>query len=191
MQSKTYSNCSAVLSEDPTAPSGYYNILLADGSVKNLYCDLEGIANCGSTPGWNRLLHIDLKTDPDVPCPEGLQKFNFSDGNYTVCGRPLTDSATNCTSIILPSVSTGHTEVCGQLRGYQYGTLLGLTDYNNLDFDRDYLDGVGITQGMNPRTHIWSYIMASIGGRPEDHCPCATDFNDRVPVAIINAYYCE
>ena len=40
-----FSSCSDVLTQYPDAVSGYYNIILNNGSIASVYCDMEG-DNC-------------------------------------------------------------------------------------------------------------------------------------------------
>ena len=58
--------------------------------------------------------------------------------------------------------------------------------------DSQYVDGISITYGSNPRQHIWTYA----GGREElsvssDDCPCNTESSEVVPDFVGNDYYCE
>ena len=51
--------------------------------------------------------------------------------------------------------------ICGQLRGYQFGSQNGFYPYYSnpsLTIDDLYVDGVSITYGSAPRRHIWTYV---------------------------------
>uniref|UniRef100_A0A1X7V3H4 Uncharacterized protein n=1 Tax=Amphimedon queenslandica TaxID=400682 RepID=A0A1X7V3H4_AMPQE len=84
-----------------------------------------------------------------------------------------------------------YTEVCGQVRGYEFGSYGD--SFNSSDIDGVYVDGVSITYGSNPRKHIWTYAA----GYAEDEsdvssCPCNSDYSgDSMPNFVGNDYYCE
>ena len=48
--------------------------------------------------------------------------------------------------------------MCGRARGYQQGNTLGFygVPYNRA-IDQDYVAGLSITYGNNPRQHIWTF----------------------------------
>ena len=48
-----YNSCIALLQAFPTATTGYYNLTLSNGSIVNVYCDMEG-SNCDGKGGWIR-----------------------------------------------------------------------------------------------------------------------------------------
>ena len=51
--------CNDVLTSDPDAVSGYYNITLNNGSIASVYCDMEG-DNCDGEGGWMRVADINM-----------------------------------------------------------------------------------------------------------------------------------
>jgi dynein heavy chain len=84
--------------------------------------------------------------------------------------------------------------------GYQYGSpgafnLHGRPPINSPD--DNYVDGVSITHGMPPRTHIWTYAAGVSGATSSDHsgnCPCANPAaatNVLPPHFIGDNYFCE
>ena len=57
-------SCQEVLRCFPSAPSGYYQIHVPNGSLVQVYCDMEG-TNCGGQGGWMRVAHLNM-TDPSA-----------------------------------------------------------------------------------------------------------------------------
>ncbi len=54
-----------------------------------------------------------------------------------------------------------------------------------------YLDGVSITHGKQPRSHIWSFA-SSWGSIIDNGCPCSGDsYRGSVPSFVGRNYFCE
>ena len=88
-------SCQSIYSSNPSAPSGYYSITTANGSVAQVYCDMEG-SNCGGEGGWTRVTYINM-TQAGTTCPQGLEQMSFNGSPY--CGR--FSSGSSCVSAIL------------------------------------------------------------------------------------------
>ena len=182
-----YNNsCPQIHQVFPSAISGCYNITLTNGSIVTVYCDMEGI-NCDEEGGWTRVADLNM-TEPGTTCLSGLTQRGYSNINHDVCGR----SGAGCDSTIFSTYGLNYTKVCGQVRGYQFGTPDGFnTGTSNID--SYYVDGVSITYGSNPRQHIWTYI----GGWAETHlglwgCPRNSGSYAPLPPSFVgNDYYCE
>ena len=43
----------------PSASSGYHKIRVPNGSLVEVYCDMEG-TNCGGQGGWMRVAHVNM-----------------------------------------------------------------------------------------------------------------------------------
>ena len=152
--------------------------------MKGIHCDGKG--------GWTRVAYLNM-TESDATCPPGfsLQQYNHID--HGLCGRPNTSSA-GCSSTIFSTLGLKYYKVCGQLRGFQYGCPDAFHCLSK-GIDSYYVDGVSITYGQNPRTHIWTYAC----GWREDEvniygCPCNTGYTGGINVAssfVGNHYYCE
>ena len=136
-----------------------------------------------------RVAYLNM-TEPGTTCPSGLTQTGYININHDVCGRPNTLSA-SCGSTFFSTYSLNYTKVCGQIRGYQFGTTDAFnTEISNID--SYYVDGVSITYGSNPRQHIWTYI----GGWAETQlgslgCPCNNGSAASPPPFVGNDYYCE
>ena len=51
---KRYSFCNDLLKAFPAASSNHYSLILSNGSIINVYCDMEG-SNCDDKGGWMRV----------------------------------------------------------------------------------------------------------------------------------------
>ena len=181
-------SCQEILSCSPSAPSGYNQIRAPNCSPVQVYCDMEG-TNCGGEGGWMRVAYVNM-SQSGATCPQGLTKTTLS--GLTLCGR----SGSGCRSTVFSTLGLNYSQVCGQLRGYQYGTPDAFEPYNfdnSLNIDSVYVDGVSITYGSAPRKHIWTYAngVNLVHPTPQFNCPCNTN-NSVVPPPFIGSdYYCE
>ena len=144
------------------------------------------VTECGDGM-WYSIASTDM-TDPQQQCPTGWREYK--NGSVRACGRPIS-SLLNCANI---SYTTGHqySKVCGRVIGYQIGTPHGV--FITREIDENYVDGVSITYGKNPRQHIWTNIAgltenSTLTRRRNCHC---SDFLGRQPPPFVgNNYYCE
>ena len=84
--------------------------------------------------------------------------------------------------------------MCGQLRGYQFGTPDGFLSYynnNNLPLNQGYVDGVSITYDTASPKHIWTYAVGYGLCQEINACPCNSGDTAVVPPYVGNDYYCE
>ena len=188
-------SCSDILIANPDATSGYYNLIITNGSIISIYCDMEG-NNCGEEGGWTRIVFVNM-SELGTTCPTGLTEGQYD--NITLCGLSHTalDGTYDpvCNSTFFSTYGLNYSKVCGQVRGYQYGGAEGFYrqyyTYNN-NFSYPYLTGVSITYDDNPIKHIWSYVCGSREiGRGYLACPCNTGSYYSPPSFIENDYYCE
>ena len=183
-------SCSGVLERLPNAASGYYNITQSNGSIVSVYCDMEG-SNCDGNGGWMRIGYFNM-TEPGATCPQGL--YNQTYNNREFCDKSYSFS-NGCNSTFYSSIGLNYTKVCGRVKGYQFGhpdSFLRLQQFS-VTIDGAYSDGVSISHGSNPRTHIWTYSAGKGENDPSIlACPCNTGYNgDPLPSFIGNDYYCE
>ena len=116
-------SCQEILHCFPSAPSGYHKIRVPNGSLVQVYCDMEG-TNCGGQGGWMRVVHVNM-SQSGANCPQGLTQKNMS--GLIICGQ----SATGCQGTFFYVLSLSYSRVCGQLRGYQSGAPDAFNNYNN------------------------------------------------------------
>ena len=190
-------SCYDILQTNPTASSGYYGIKLSNGSQVEVYCDMEG-SHCDGEGGWTRVAFVNMSV-PGSSCPPGLVQYDdiFNTSLCYIHERAyIGNSRAVCNSTFFPPYGLSYTKVCGQVRGYQYGTPWAfhcyIYDYNCNPEIKTY--GVTFTYHSNPRKHIWTYA----GGWHEQErysygCPCnigSQYMNYTIPF-VGNDYYCE
>ena len=186
---QVYNNsCPQIHQVYPSATSGYYNIILTNGSIVTVYCDMEGI-NCDEEGGWTRVAYLNM-TEPGTTCPSGLTQTGYTNINHDVCGQPNPSSG-GCYSTFFSTYSLKYTKVCGQVRGYQYRSP---SAFITSDIDSYYVEGVSITYDNNPRQHIWTYAGGLFETDFFSHvCPCNNGSSSATPPPpfVGSDYYCE
>ena len=156
-------------------------LLLLESQVPPTVCNI-------TSSKWKRITYFD--TTRGDSCPTGLRTVTNTTTRQTACGRTANGG---CTSLQFSPNGT-YTNVCGRMRGYQYG-YPELFDSGTASIDTSYLHGVSITHGT-PRNHLWSYVTAyseQYNGTIY-RCPCARpDPTDRtyVPSFVEEHFYCE
>ena len=181
-------SCREILNCFPSAPSGYYQIHAPNGSLVQVYCDMEG-TNCGGEGGWMRVAYVNM-SQSGTTCPQGLTQKVLS--GLTLCGRSDT-SVGSCQSTFFSSLGLNYSQVCGQLRGYQWATPDAFTRIGKVVPER-YVDGATITYGNSPRKHIWTYangVSLYYSTNSLYVCPCNTGAVNIVPSFVGSDYYCE
>jgi len=179
-------SCQEILYCFPSAPSGYYQIHAPNGSLVQVYCDMEG-TNCGGEGGWMRVAYVNM-SQSGTTCPQGLTQKVLS--GLTLCGRSDT-SVGSCQSTFFSSLGLNYSRVCGQLRGYQWATPDAFGRLIAVVPER-YVDGATITYGSGPRKHIWTYANGvSLNHGKHLVCPCNIGAYNVVPSFVGSDYYCE
>ena len=149
--------------------------------------------HCDGKGGWTRVAYLNM-TESGATCPPGLSLQQYNNIDHGLCGRPISSSSAGCSSTTFSTLGLNYYKVCGQVRGYHYE---GPDAFFALGagIDSYYVDGVSITYGENPRTHIWTYACGIREDRLDTYgCPCNTGNSDGNKVAssfVGNHYYCE
>ena len=174
-------SCSNV-SNNGGAISGYYDIMLANGSTASVYCNMEG---CDGEGGWTRVAYLNM-SDPSQQCPTELRLYNES--GVRACGRQISDNG-SCDSVTFSTNGISYSQVCGRVIGYQYGHTDAIRSSDSID--TYYVEGISITHG-SPRQHIWTLAA----GHDDTHtgsarCPCNTGSFALVPSFVGADYFCE
>ena len=131
-----------------------------------------------------RVAHVNMSQD-GASCPQGLKQKKMS--GLTLCGQ----NAAGCKGTLFSALGLSYSRVCGQLRGYQFGTTDAFHSYDvnpSLGLNDPYVDGVSITSGIK---HIWTYATGNHDGTGTYECPCNTSSSIQVPTDVGNDYYCE
>ena len=143
------------------------------------------VAKCGIFGNWRKIAYFD--TTQGDSCPNGLHTVINTTTNQTACGR--TNTGAGCTSLTFPS-SGNYSNVCGRVRGYQYGHCDTFTHSRRNYINDAYVDGISITQGQ-PRKHLWTYAVG-FSEQSRNQCPCNGNGPGAfVPTFVGDHYYCE
>ena len=180
-------SCAELAEREPDIPSGNYWILNSTQSPVQVFCEMGDVFPSGLnvTGGWVRIANLNM-TDPNQQCPGNLQ-LSHTYQPIRVCGKS-TDGF-SCDSATFTTYGVQYRQVCGRVRGYQFGSPDGFGTFNcraPCTIDRPYVDGVSITHG-NPRMHIWTY---AVGVTETYTCPC-TGHGTSPPSFVGSNYYCE
>ena len=146
---------------------------------------------CNGTPGWRRVAFIDM-TDTSYNCPTGLNLTTYS---KRTCGRSHTTNG-GCSSTTFSVGGLPYSQVCGRIRGYQFGETTAFSRYTR-GIDSYYnVEGLSLTHGAaGSRQHIWTFAAGltevNISGFRFFSCPCDTADYTRVPAFVGNDYFCE
>ena len=111
---------------------------------------------CDGTPGWRRVTFINM-TDTSYSCLPGLNLTTYS---KRTCGRAHTGWY-NCSSTTFSVGGLPYSQVCGRMRGYQLGVLVGFFgSLSRSNIDEQYVDGIVLTHGgSGERQHIWTFAV--------------------------------
>ena len=183
---QVHSSCESLHNSNLSAASGYYQINATNGSVVQVYCDMEG-TNCGGEGGWTRVVFVNM-TKPGATCPQGLEQLSLSGTSY--CGR--FSNGSGCVSAVVDNIIS-YRQVCGRVLGYQRGgpDAFDLFIRTNTSINQVYFDGLAIMHG-GPRKHIWTYTAGfDDNGIQSFKCPCNSGSTQLGPPYIGNDYYCE
>ena len=175
-------SCKSIHTTNPLAPSGYYQIQNATGSIVKVYCDMEG-TNCGGEGGWTRLAYINM-AQPGATCPQGLEQMMIDGSLY--CG--WLSPGSGCVSAVFNS-TISYQQVCGQVAGYQQNSPGA---FFSVDINHEYFTGIAIMHGI-PRKHIWTYANSYYSAATNVWtCPCNNgSATYLLPDFVGNDYYCE
>ena len=180
-------SCEDIFQADHTCVSGYYLVLQGSSPVLT-YCEAPR-SLCGLRRNWRLVAYINMDQQGAV-CPPQLTQVHNTTTNQRACGRTVNNS---CSSITYHTGSKNYTDVCGRVRGYQFGEMnaFGPAYYQGQRINGSYVDGISITTG-SPRRHLWTYAVRKneIGG---EFCPCANipGVTVQIPSFVDNHYYCE
>ena len=186
-------SCREIAEQEVANVSGYYWIRSSNGTAFQVYCDLLSRFK-GNGPGWMRVADLNT-TDVNQQCPRGLQLVTEP---KRTCGRSTEDPG--CSSAVFSTNGVPYSKVCGQVIGYQFSSPNAFYAYQvdtSTTVDGFYVDGVSLTHGAAPRTHIWTFA-AAIDEQTTTRfiCPCTNTQNTlsldaAVPDFIGSNYFCD
>ena len=150
---------------------------------------IANVTGCNGTSGWKRVAFINM-TDTSYNCPTGL---SFTSYSKRTCGRSHTTAG--CSSTTFSVGGLPYSQVCGRIRGYQFGATSGFLNRNNQGIDGYYIEGLSLTHGTSGRRqHIWTFaagLSEVTASYPNEGCPCDTAALSVVPAFVGNDYFCE
>ena len=186
-------SCGEIKELSPTAPSGYYWLRGTGNSSVHVYCDMS--RSCGGiTGGWMQVAKINM-TNSSHTCPAGLKLLTQP---KRLCAMNIAGGGCSSASFSVQGVQ--YTRVCGKIIGYQHGSPDALWPYYNnrrLTIDDQYVDGISLTHGRNPRKHIWTFAAALhevITDGRVSICPCTNIHNPvtiPIPPYVGSDYFCD
>ena len=136
-------------------------------------------------------------TNSSHQCPTGTRLRTHQPKRLCETGLNIT----GCSSTTFAVYGIQYREICGKVIAYKYGTTDAFGTYNrnerSYDVDGNYVDGISLTHGSNPRKHIWTFAAAfdEVGVYPASNCPC-TNINKNAsatqpPSFVENDYFCD
>ena len=174
--------------------SGYYRI----NDSQWTYCNMTAITNdtfistcAGVGGGQRRIVNINISAGDD--CPGEWRKATQSGVSFC---RVASDGQFTCSSAKFSINGISYQRACGRARGYQQGytwAFYGSRSGFSRTIDEDYVSGLSITYGSNPRQHIWTFAS----GFSETYsgsccaCPCSVYQGNDPPSFVSKNYYCE
>ena len=140
------------------------------------------------------MANIDMMNNSHT-CPS---EFSLISSPKRLCDINITGCISNIFSVSVPDIQ--YSRVCGKIIGYQHNNLVAFF-YGSRGIDGEYVHGVSLTHGQNPRKHIWTFAGASdeTSIDPWLKCPCVyttqidslAQNNSRAPSVVGNDYFCE
>jgi len=186
-------SCREIKEDDPNSPSGYYYIQSGSSSFVRAYCDMT--RSCGGiTGGWMRVAKIDMRNASNS-CPHGLKTLTQP---KRLCAMNIGGGGCSSTSFSVQDVQ--YTHVCGKIIGYQQKSPDAFVRYyrnRGLTIDDNYVDGISLTYGHNPRKHIWTFVAALHevwNTHPYNVCPCTnirSQVSIPIPPYVGSDYFCD
>ena len=189
-------SCAEILSGTGlNAPSGYYWLRSDNGSAVHVFCDMT-LTCKGVGGGWMQVAKLNM-TNSSHQCPPGTRiRTNLP---RRVCETGL--NTAGCSSTTFAIYGIQYREICGKVIAYKYGTTDAFGTYNrnqhSYHVDGNYVDGISLTHGSNPRKHIWTFAAAfdEEGVYPAANCPCTNIYKSASatppPSFVENDYFCD
>ena len=136
-----------------------------------------------------RVTYIDMRNSSHQ-CPSGLSLLSRSSNPRRVC-----DISSGCISIYFSVHGMNYNHVYGKIIAYQNHNPVGL-HFNSRSIDQQYVFGVSLTHGQNPRKHIWTFVGATdeTTSNPSFKCPCINiniQSSITIPSYVGNDYFCD
>ena len=119
-----------------------YALYMEPGSsTTTLQPTIQSSYSCNGTPGWRHVAFLNM-TDSCHDCPA---EFNLTSYSKQTCGLP--DSVQEgCASTTYTVGGMQYSQVCGMIRGHQFGTTAAFAGYSlfGMGINDQYLDGISL-----------------------------------------------
>ena len=156
--------------------TGEYLIRTSDNNVTRMNCTLY---TCdGVSGGWKRVAYLDVNDPSASACPNGLQRRD----SPLSCIKTATGGG--CSAVTY-AINDNYKCIFGRINALQVGTPDGFQTFGESrpatpTINDNYVDGVSLTHGSNPRTHIWTYAATT---------PSCTTCSTNFPVFLDSSQY--
>ena len=184
-------SCAEMREIDEHAMSGFFWLRLPNGSSVNVYCDFHQSCGCSGSEPWTRIAFHNM-SNPNRSCPFNLQLNEVR--QKRMCGA----RTRGCTSVFFDTLGLTYDRVCGRVIGVQFGEPNAFRPYyrnSELTLEDSFVDGVILTCGQTPRTHVWTFVAVEDETEHDDEaCPCTRtemQYMGRVPPFIGSDYFCD
>ena len=150
-------SCSEIFNFNPQTSSGYYWLEAHSDSAIHVYCNMT-LSCKGVGGGWMQVAKLDM-TNSSHKCPPGTTLRTFQSGSKRLCGRGII-TRVGCSSTMFSTHGIKYNQVCGKIIAYQDKSPDAFRG-QQLSVDSNYVDGISLTHGRNPRKHIWTFCCCS------------------------------
>ena len=168
-------------------PSGTYRIGPSQGNYSLMDCRTSTALTCNGISGqWRRVAYLDT-SQANIECPGNLQATNNPPSCRIFGSNPI------CSPVFFPSGGIPYSQVCGRIYGRYsnnpdaFDTFTGVRP-NFPTINDNYVDGVSLSYGMNPRNHVWT-LAATIPQNTRRVGCASCDY--LVPVFVGSDYSCQ
>ena len=143
----------------------------------------------GVVGGWRQIADLSA----DTGCPEGFREIS----SLGICNSLLVNNLFHSNvgpgcqlSLTFPVNGIEYSQVCGRISGRLGNSKVGFGVTGASDtLDGFYVEGISLTYGTAPRTHIWTFAFSE--GFPAE-CPCAASGLPTQPPSFVGRnYFCE
>ena len=154
---QTFDSCDAVINLYLPFDYGLYRIKSSNSSFDIVNCTFH---SCNRVKGyWRRVAYFNTSDHNFAECPPGMKRENDTLSCKYKYFNP------GCASVRYETGTTPYSRICGKVHARYSGSpdafqSFGGARNENTTLEENYLDGVSLTYGRNPRTHIWSFAVS-------------------------------
>ena len=181
----TFDSCGTVMNLSLPFPAGMYMIQSSSaiGPIQ-VYCSTSIAFSCNGVLGqWRRVAFLNASSANPLQCPGDLQVRNSDPPSCVHAG-----ASSGCSAVDYETNGMEYSQVCGRVHGRYSLTpdgFLKIGRPQDVSIEGNYVDGVSLTYGRNPRNHIWTFT-ATIDSSVNDCSECGNK-----PDFVMNDYSCE